>query len=135
MIAEKLHHLMSRVNEPWYSWLVAVANARALVRNPEKPVDLGALNPERTLYVVNDLRKGVGLAGWVERVIGYILFARRRGWTPVVMMPSDEPREDLGWYEYFNGVSAIDPSEVMNSRHVVFATTRHSTYARYNKSV
>jgi len=123
---------MSRIREPWYSWLIAAKNAKALVSKPERPIELGPLNPDRTIYVINDLRRGVGLAGWVERVVGYMIFAKRNGWTPVVMMPDDEQRDDRGWYEYFESVSDVSPEDAMKSKRVVFATTRHVTYARYN---
>ena len=114
--------MLSRVDEPWYSRLNALANALTFIRHPERAERLGPLNADRTFYVINDFPRHIGLAGWYDRVLGYMIRAERKGWIPVI-----DSRE---WGEYFEYPSAYTMEEVRRSSRVVFAHPHGTVYKR-----
>lgn len=117
--------VLSRVNEPWYSWLNSLANTVTFLRHPEKPERLGPLNADRTFYVINDFPRHIGLAGWYDRVLGYMMRAEKKGWIPVI--DSEE------WGEYFEYPSNYTMDEVRQSANVVFAHPHGTVYKRVSK--
>lgn len=50
----KLFHFLGTVQEPWYTWLNAVANAWILFWNPEKVSHPGTMHSDKTFYVINN---------------------------------------------------------------------------------
>ena len=129
----KLFHFLGTVQEPWYTWLNALANAWILFRNPEKVTHPGTLHPDKTFYVINNLAPYVGVAGWYDYVLGCMLYAKKRGWIPVVYPTPPAQKDDGDWYAFFKGVSPYTVEEAMNSRNVVFAVSRGMIHKRYNR--
>jgi len=91
-----LTHFLGGVQEPWYTLLNALANRWLLFKNPERVTCRGDLNEGKTIYLIRELSPHVGLAGWYDRVLGYVLRARKMGWVPVVVPPdgTDPERGD-----------------------------------------
>ena len=76
MVAERrVWHFIGTIQEPFYTWLNALANGWILFRNPERVVHLGTLLPDQTFCLIRDLPRPVGVAGWHDRVIGYMIRA------------------------------------------------------------
>jgi len=135
----KLFHFIGTIQEPWYTWINAFANAWILFRNPEKVTHPGSLHPDKTFYVIRDLPYYVGLAGWYDRVLGYMLRAERKGWIPVVEHLPDpqagDPETGRGnWYSYFTAVSQYDPKDIHTFANVVYAVNLGAIHKRYNRN-
>ena len=128
----KLFHFLGTVQEPWYTWFNALANAWILFRNPEKVTHPGPLHPDKTFYVIRNLLPSVGIAGWYDAVIGYMLRAKKKGWIPVVDPPPPAQVDDGDWYAFFKSVSPYSIDEALRSRNVVFAVTQGMIHKRYN---
>lgn len=133
--------LLARIGEPAYSWLKAVFNRLAFLRNPEKishPCVNGGLHPEKTIYVIDDLSPFVGLATWYDNVLGGMERAVRMGWIPVVVCGDSSGNEsgnsdDRGdWYTYFRAVSEVAPEDLPRCRNVVRPTSHIRVHKRYN---
>ena len=129
----KLFHFLGTIQEPWYTWVNALANALILFLNPEKVTHPGTLNPDKTFYVIRSLPVYVGVAGWYDAVLGYMLYARKRGWIPVVYPTQPAQADDGDWYAFFKGVSPYSVEEAMNSKNVVFTVSRGMIHKRYNR--
>ena len=125
----------ARIDEPFYSVLTSLANSWIRFRGKEREVSLGPLHPDKTFYVIRDFPDHIGLAGWYDRVLGYMERAERKGWIPVVIPPpADESFRDAGdWYAYFDPPSSFPPEEVLKSAHVVFAVQQAVVYKRFNR--
>lgn len=54
---DRFWHFLGTVQEPFYSWLNAMANAVVLFRNPERKICCGTLNPDKTFYVIGNFSK------------------------------------------------------------------------------
>ena len=139
-LKDRMWHFLGTVQEPFYTWLNALANAWILFRHPERVTHPGTLYPDKTFYVIRDLPYSVGLAGWYDRVLGYVLRARKKGWIPIVVHDGDHKVEDVKsargtWYTYFDAVSSFDPSDVGNFANVVEATMHGVIHKRYRRSV
>lgn len=126
-------HYLAMVDEPWYTWVNALANFYILMRNPERVTHPGNLHPDKTFYVIRDLPPTVGLAGWYDRVLGYMTRAERKGWIPVVDPPPPAQVNGGSWYDFFNGPSGHALAEVLESRNVVFASVHGVIHKRYSR--
>ena len=126
---------LAHVDEPLYTPLMSMANAWLRFRNSEHEVSLGPLNADKTFYVIRELPSSVGLAGWYDRVLGYMARAERKGWIPVILPPpQDDASRDVGdWYSYFTAPSPYSLEDVLKSKHVIFAVTQAVVYKRYNR--
>ena len=130
----RIIHFLGAVQEPWYTWLNALANAWIRFLSPERITHLGALHPDKTFYVITDLPYTVGIAGWYDLVLGYMLRAEAKGWIPVVAMQAHGPRSDNGdWNTFFKPVSGFFPDEVLRSQNVVLAVRQGMIHKRYNR--
>lgn len=130
-----LWHFMGTIPEPWYTWANALANAWIRFWNPERITHPGVLHPDKTFYVITDIPWSVGIAGWHDRVLGYMLRAEAKGWIPVVSMSANEKRADDGdWNVFFKPVSDISAAEALQSRNVVFSVPQGMIHKRYSKS-
>ena len=129
---DRFWHFLGTVQEPFYSWLNAMANAVVLFRNPERKICCGTLNPDKTFYVIGNFSKGVGIAGWHDKVLGCLLWAKRKGYIPVVA-PSPAREGDGDWFAFFKQVSPYTLEEVLKSKNVVHAIERGMIHKRYNK--
>ncbi len=132
-------HFLGTVPEPFYSWLNSTANAWIRFRHPERIVHPGTLHPDKTFYVIRDLPYHVGLAGWYDRVLGYMIRARKKGWIPIVDHRPDpkagDPKTGRGnWYSYFTGVSEYNPDDINGFANVVFAVMQGVIHKRYNRA-
>ena len=135
----KLFHFLGTIQEPWYTWINDLANAWILFRNPEKVTHPGTLHPDKTFYVIRDLPHYVGLAGWHNRVLGYMLRAERKGCIPVVEHLPDpktgDPESGRGnWYSYFTAVSRYDPKDTHTFSNVVHVVNMVAIHKRYNRN-
>ena len=133
-LRRSVEHFLGTVQEPWYTWLNALANALILIRNPERVMHPGTLNPEKTFYVLHDFPKHVGLAGWYDGVLGYVMWAIGKGWIPVAKAPPPALEDGGGWDDFFSIVGSPPVDEVMTSRNVVYAVTRGMIHKRYSRS-
>lgn len=138
-LEDRMWHFLGTVPEPFYTWLNALANAWILFRRPERVTHPGTLHPDKTFYVIRDLPYSVGLAGWYDRVLGYVMRARKKGWVPVVVCQDSpkagDPMHGRGnWYSYFSPVSPYGPSDVGRFANVVEATTHGAIHKRYCRS-
>ena len=115
-IDRQITHFLGTVQEPWYTWINALANAWILFRNPEKVVHLGTLHPDKTFYVIRDIQWHVGLAGWYDGVLGYIARAVKKGWIPVVDAPPAVLKDGGCWTDFFKGPSDYTMDEVLRSK-------------------
>ena len=136
----KLFHCLGMVQEPWYTLINKLANAWILLRNPEKVTHPGTLYSDKTFYVIRDLPSGVGLAGWYDRVVGYMLRAKKKGWIPIVVPPKNsmlgDEREGRGnWYSYFSVISPYNQLDVGKFANTVEAVVHGVIHKRYNRSV
>ena len=129
---DRFWHFLGTVQEPFYSWLNAMANAVVLFRNPERKICCGTLNPDKTFYVIGNFSKGVGIAGWHDKVLGCLLWAKNKGYIPVVA-PSPAREGDGDWFAFFKQVSPYALEEVLKSKNVVHAIERGMIHKRYNK--
>ena len=130
-------HLLSRVNEPWYTFLTRAINFYLRFRIPESVRHLGPLHPDKTFYIITDFGTWTGIAGWYDRVLGYLAHAEKRGYTPVILHepdPEDSVEGGRGnWLTYFKPPSPYALGEVFHSGRVVFATMQAMIYKRLNK--
>lgn len=131
-ISTKLYHFIGTIQEPWYTWLNALANAWIRFRTPERVTHPGTLHPDKTFYVIRNLFPYVGVAGWHDAAIGYIMRARKKGWIPVIDPQPPMQPDDGDWYAFFKGVSPYSVDEVMKSKNVVFAVNQGMIHKRYN---
>ena len=129
----RLFHYLGCVQEPWYTYLNALANRWILFRHPEKLMHPGTLHPDKTFYIIKDIHPDVGVAGWYDRVLGYVLYAERKGWIPVVDPDPPAQADDGDWYAFFDGPSAYRPKEAWQGRNVVLATPRGMIHKRYSR--
>lgn len=132
-LEDRMWHFLGTVPEPFYTWLNALANAWILLRNPERVTHPGTLNPDKTFYIIRDLPRAVGVAGWYDRVLGYMLRAQRKGWIPVVDSQPPAQSDDGDWHAFFGQVSDFTVEEALMSRNVVFATMQGMIHKRYNR--
>ena len=132
-IKRKVFHFLGTVQEPFYTWLNALANVLILLRNPEKVQHLGQLNPDKTFYVIRDVKSDVGVAGWYDAVLGYVDRALRKGWVPVVDAPPPVFEDGGCWYDFFKGPTDYSMEEVLKSKNVVFAVTQGMIHKRYSR--
>lgn len=130
----RLFHCLGCVQEPWYTYLNALANRWILFRHPEKLMHPGTLHPDKTFYIIKDIHPDVGVAGWYDRVLGYVLYAERKGWIPVVDPDPPAQADDGDWYAFFDGPSAYRPKEAWQGRNVVLATPRGMIHKRYSRA-
>jgi len=72
----KTFHWLGTVQEPWYTWVNALANLILRMKKPERVIHPGTLYSDKTFYIIDDLSPSVGLAGWYDRVC--ICCGRRR---------------------------------------------------------
>lgn len=112
---DRFWHFLGTVQEPFYSWFNAVANAVILLRRPERKICCGTLNPDKTFYVIGNFSKGVGIAGWHDKVLGCLLWAKNKGYIPVVA-PSPAREGDGDWFAFFKQVSPYTLEEVLKSK-------------------
>lgn len=129
----RLFHYLGCVQEPWYTYLNALANQWILFLHPEKMTHPGALHPDKTFYVIKDIHPDVGVAGWYDRVLGYMLYAQRKGWIPVVDPAPPAQADDGDWYAFFDGPSRYRPADIKQAANVVVATPRGMIHKRYNR--
>jgi len=127
-----ISHFLGGVQEPWYTYLNTLANGWILFRHPEKKTCRGTLNGDKTIYLIRDLTEHVGLAGWYDRVLGYMLRAQKKGWVPVVAPPGEPDSARGDWYTYFKGVSPISVADALRSACVVEATVHGAIHKRYS---
>ena len=137
---DRIWHFLGTVQEPFYTWLNALANAWILFRNPERVSHHGSLYPDKTFYIIRDLPYSVGLAGWYDRVIGYVLRARKKGWIPIVVQSEDLKAGDAengrgNWYSYFDAVSPYHPEDVYGFANVVESVMHGVIHKRYRRAV
>ena len=130
---DRMWHFLGTIQEPFYTWFNAAANWLIRVGHPERVTHPGTLHPDKTFYIINDLPPGVGVAGWHDRVLGYILRARRKGWIPVVDSQPPAQVDDGDWYAFFSRVSEFSVEEALVSRNVVFATKQGMIHKRYSR--
>jgi hypothetical protein len=129
-----LFHFLGGVDEPFYTPLNALANVYLRLKNPERIQHLGDLHPDKIFYIIRDVPACTGLASWYDRVLGYMLRAKRKGWVPVVDPPAPAKKDDGGWYDFFKGPSDIPVEEALQGSNVVFATEQAMVYKRFSKS-
>ena len=130
----RLIHFLGAVQEPWYTWFNALANAWIRFLHPERITHPGELHPDKTFYVITDLPHTVGIAGWYDLVLGYMLRAEAKGWIPVVATQAQVPQSDGGdWNTFFKQVSGFSSDEALRSQNVVFAVRQGMIHKRYNK--
>jgi hypothetical protein len=129
----RLFHFLGGVDEPFYTPLNALANLYLRWRNPEKIVHPGDKHPDKVFYIIRDVPDCVGLASWYDRVLGYVIRAKKKGWVPVVDPPVSTRPENGGWYDFFKGPSDIPVEEALQGRNVVFATEQAMIHKRYSK--
>jgi len=130
----KTLHFLGTIQEPWYSWINALANLVIRLRKPERITHPGILYPEKTFYIIDDLSPYVGLAGWYDRVLGYMLRAKGKGWTPIVVPCLPAQADDGDWAAFFNGPTPEIPiAEALQGRNVVHATPQGMIHKRYNR--
>ena len=130
----KLWHFMGMIPEPWYTWVNALANTWIRLWNPERIAHPGTLHPDKIFYAITDLPYSVGVAGWHDRVLGYMLRAETKGWIPVVVANTQGARRDDGdWYAFFKPVSGFSADEALRSKNVVIAVPQGMIHKRYNK--
>ena len=130
---KKVWHFLGTIQEPWYTWITALANALILLRTPERVTHPGTLHPDKTFYVIRDFPPSVGVAGWYDSVLGYISRAVRKGWIPVVDAPPPALADGGGWNDFFSVSSGYSLAEVMQSRNVVLAVRQSMIHKRYNR--
>lgn len=133
-LKDRLWHFLGTVQEPFYTWLNALANAWILFRRPERMTHPGTLHPDKTFYVIRDLPPCVGVAGWYDRILGYMLRAEKKGWLPVVDPPPPAQTDDGDWHAFFKPISPFPIDEVLKSKNVVFATVQGMIHKRYSRS-
>jgi hypothetical protein len=129
----RLFHFLAKVDEPFYTPLNALANFYLRLKNPERIQHLGELHPDKIFYIIRDTPPHVGLASWYDRVLGYVLRAKRKGWVPVVDPPPPMQADDGGWYDFFKGPSGIPLEEALQGKNVIFATGQGMIHKRYSK--
>lgn len=126
-------HYLAMVDEPWYTWVNALANFYILMRNPERVTHPGNLHPDKTFYVIRDLSPDVGVAGWYDRVLGYILHAERKGWIPIVDPSPPAQPDDGDWYAFFKAPTDIPLVEALQGRNVVISTVQGMIHKRFSR--
>lgn len=129
----KSFHFLATVKEPWYSWINAFANLILRLKRPEHVAHLGSDHPGKTFYVIRDLLPSVGVAGWYDRVLGYMLRADRKGWIPVVDPPPPAQADDGDWYAFFKSPSPYLPADIEHAANVVVATPQGMIHKRYSR--
>jgi hypothetical protein len=130
---DSVSRCLARIDEPFYTPVNWLANAILLLRHPERVTHPGTLHPDKTFYVIRDLPPTAGLASWLDRVAGYCIRAKKKGWTPVVV-PNPPAQPDSGiWYDFFQGVSDVPVEEALQGKNVVNAITLGMIHKRYSK--
>lgn len=130
---DRLFHFLGGVDEPLYTPLNRLANLYLRLRNPEKIVHPGDKHPDKVFYIIRDVPAHAGLASWYDRVLGYMLRAKKKGWVPVVDPPAPMRADNGGWYDFFKGPSDIPVAEALQGRNVVIATEQAVIHKRYSK--
>jgi len=124
------------IQEPWYTWANALANFVIRVRHPERITHPGAAHPDKTFYIIDDLSPYVGVAGWYDRVLGYMLRAQKKGWTPIVVPRPPAQPDDGDWSAFFKGPNPeIRLEEALDGKNVVHATAQGMIHKRYNPKI
>ena len=133
--------IATRIDEPFYTPMRRLANAYLLWRNPERVREMGTKNPDKTFYVIKEFSSTIGLAGWYDRVLGYVEHADHLGYCPVIDSTSTELHSgapdgpDCGnWGLYFKSPCKVPLKDVYSSRRVVFATQMAVIYKRFSRS-
>jgi hypothetical protein len=132
-LMNRLSHFLAKVDEPFYTPLNALANLYLRLKNPERIQHLGDLHPDKIFYIIRDTPAHAGLASWYDRVLGYVLRAKRKGWFPVVDPPPPMQADDGGWYDFFKGPGDIPLEEALQGKNVVFATEQGMIHKRYSR--
>lgn len=92
------------------------------------------MHPGKTFYVIRDLPNYVGVAGWFDAVLGYMLYADKKGWIPVVDPPPPAQTDDGDWSAYFAGPNAEYWPQLKELANVVVAHPRGLIHKRYNRN-
>jgi len=133
-LTDIIFHYLGTIQEPWYSWINALANLAIRLRKPERMMHPGDLHPGKIFYIIDDLSPYVGLAGWYDRILGYMLRAKRKGWTPIVVPCPPAQADDGDWAAFFSGPTPEIPvAEALQGRNVVHATPQGMIHKRYNR--
>lgn len=142
MKIDNLVHFLSRIPEPFYSWIRALANELILLKSPEKVCKYGEENQDKTFYLIDNITMG-GFAGQYDAVLGHIIRARKKGYIPYVDLSnpqlnifSDGVADDIHnyWEDYFCQATDISIDEIYRSKNVIHNSNISTIYTRINKN-
>ena len=134
LIEKRVWHFLGNVQEPFYSWLNKCMNFWLLMKNREKIRHFPeGEHKDKIFYLIDDLPYSVGLAGWYDRVLGYMKRAEAKGWIPIVAKSHDSAFKERGdWYTYFSAVSRYSHLDINEFANVVKAEGHGVIHKRYN---
>ena len=120
LIEKRVWHFLGNVQEPFYSCLNKCMNFWLLMKNREKIRHFSeGEHKDKIFYLIDDLPDSVGLAGWYDRVLGYMKRAEAKGWIPIVVKSHDSAFKERGdWYTYFSAVSRYSHLDINPTFHI-----------------
>ncbi len=138
-----LNYCETRIQEPFYSWIMGIYNRVLQIRNPEKVLHLGPEYPDKTFYVIRLDNQGIGLASFFDEVLGAMKYAQKRGYIPVVDISDtncslvDPDRGGDAWEYYYEGIytegKLYTKQDARNAERVVYHNQNLITlYKRYS---
>lgn len=142
-LSEMLHYYETRIQEPFYSWIMAAYNKLLMIRNPEKMTHPGIKNPQQTFYMIRLDNQGIGLASFYDEVLGAMKYASKRGYVPVVDISDpdcslvDPERKGDAWEYYYAGIETngkiYSKEDAAAAANVIYHDQRLITlYKRYS---
>ncbi len=142
-LRELLHYYEARIQEPFYSWLMAAYNCILDITEHPETEHPGGEHTDQTFYVIRLDNQGIGLASFYDEVLGAMKYAERRNYVPVVTISDpecslvDPQRGGDAWEYYYAGIETngrlYSAKDAANAANVVFHDQRMITlYKRYS---
>ncbi|MDR3347817.1 MAG: hypothetical protein LBN32_04310 [Helicobacteraceae bacterium] len=120
LLPPRFHFVLVRIYQIYLTW-----------RDRERKLSFGALNPDKTFYVIRITSKKVGLFAVFSIVLEHAIKAIERGYIPIVDLQNyktaynyDEPINGTmnAWEYYFRQPSNYTLEEVYKSKNVILCS-------------
>lgn len=139
-----LYHLETRIKEPFYTWVKSAYNFILLKNNAEGTISNGSDFPNIVFYWIDMHETSIGLASYIDKVLGYMEHADRHGYVPVVGITApensivDKEKGGNAWEYYFDGIRTGDKNyhldDIQHAAHIVICSQQYiSLHKRFSR--
>lgn len=132
-IVHWVHFLETRIQEPFYSFIISLYNVFVRRRNGIQRVSLGKEYPDKVFYLIELNDTAIGLASFYDKVLGAVKYANKKNYIPVVNISNTQSNivdperggGGNGWEYYFSGIETdgrvYSLKDLANAQSVVLA--------------